>query len=347
MENKGERLRIVVLMGGDSPERKISLVTGNAVAEALRERGHQVETIDIQRVLEVCDLPAVRQAEVVFPALHGGQGEDGHLQALLEVLGVPYALSGPLASALAMNKAAAKRLMRGADIPTPPSLLVAWDNGEGRPRAAVGAQCQPRQPRGEECTLDHIRARVAAELGFPLVIKPNGAGSSVGVEIVEDPGRFEAAFTTAAASGHDVLLEKFIPGREVTAAVFLGRRLPLVEIRPRHGFYDYSNKYTPGASEYLVPAPLHSPLYEQVSDDALRLFDLMECRGLARVDFRVDENEYHCLELNTIPGMTPTSLVPMAASAVGIEFGDLIEDLCRAARLRPPAASLTQSADRA
>ncbi|MFH1843462.1 MAG: D-alanine--D-alanine ligase [bacterium] len=340
-------MQIVVLMGGDSSEREISLASGAAIAKALAERDHQVEAVTLENVAAVMELPCVRQADVVFPALHGGDGEDGHLQALLDLMQIPYALSGPLASSLAMNKAAAKRMMRGAGIPTPQSLLVTWDQLTGSPRTLVSTHDQPPLPRGELCTVEHVRQRVESELGFPLVMKPNEAGSSVNIEIVEDPSLFETAFTSMAETRQNVLLERYIPGRELTAAIFLGRRLPLLEITPRDGFYDYGNKYTPGASEYQVPAPLHSPLYEQVSDDALRLFDLLDCRGLARIDFRVDGDDYYCLELNTIPGMTDTSLVPMAAAAVGIEFGALLEDLCQAARLIQPARNLSQSADTA
>lgn len=327
-------MHVVVLMGGDSDEREVSLASGRAVAAALRERGHHVEAIEIADVRQILELPAVRQAEVVFPALHGGHGEDGHLQALLEVLGVEYALSGPLASALAMNKAACKRLMRGAGILTPDWLLVSWDALTGKPRALAPGGRAARQRQGAECTLEHLRERVLEELGMPLVIKPNRGGSSVGVEIVTEPDGFAAAFERASGSGQDVLLERFVPGRELTAAVFLGRRLPLVEIRPRQGFYDYQNKYTAGASEYLVPAPVHSPVYEQISDEALRLHDLLECRGMARMDFRLDGDQAWCLEANTIPGLTETSLVPKAAAAVGITFGGLVEDLCRSARER-------------
>jgi D-alanine-D-alanine ligase len=330
-------VRVVVLMGGDSPERDISLASGRAVSSALRELGHDVQPITIEKVADVLGLEAVRQAEVVFPALHGGHGEDGHLQALLEILQVPYTLSGPLASAVAMNKAITKRVMRGAGIPTPDWLLVASDGTTGRPLATDETGKPQRGRWDREFTIEHIRDRVQTELGFPLVIKPNGAGSSVAVQIVEDPAGFAVAFEATARQDRNVLLERFIPGREVTASIFLSRRLPLLEIRPRQGFYDYQNKYTPGASEYLVPAPIHSPVYEQISDDALRLVDLIECRGLARVDFRLDGDRYHCLEVNTIPGMTTTSLVPMAAGAVGIGFAALVEDLCRAALTRSGA----------
>jgi len=317
-------MKIAVLMGGDSSEREISLMTGQAVAAGLRRAGHEVELVDIPSVGAVLDLDVIREVDVVFPALHGGEGEDGHLQAVLDVMKIPYALSGAAASALAMDKSSSKRVMRAAGIPTPEWLQVTWDR------------------RRDTDTLERIFERAASDLGFPLVIKLNGAGSSVGVEIVKEPVRFKEAFLSVAgtASGDDasveldILLEKFIPGRELTAAIFLGRRLPLLEILPSEGFYDYSNKYTVGASEYLVPAPVHSPLYELISADALRVFELVGCRGLARVDFRLDGEDYNCLEINTIPGMTETSLVPKAAAAVGIGFEHLVEDVCLAAMPR-------------
>jgi D-alanine-D-alanine ligase len=185
----------------------------------------------------------------------------------------------------------------------------------------------------EDLTLERILERTAAELGFPVVVKLNAAGSSVGVAIARDPAELAEAFTkvvgTAPGPLADILLEEYVPGRELTAAIFLGRRLPLLEIRPREGFYDYANKYTEGASDYLVPAPVNSPLYEHIAADALRLFELIGCKGLARMDFRLDGKKYSCLEVNTIPGMTRTSLVPKAAGAVGIAFDDRVVDLCR------------------
>jgi len=320
-----DSLHVLVLMGGDSPEREISLKSGAAVAGALAEAGHRAEAVDVPRVAAVVDLPALREADVVFPALHGGQGEDGHLQAVLDVLGVRYALSGPLASALAMNKGATKRIMRAAGIPTPQWLQVTWNHRSAE--AATGGT--------DRLTVERVLERAVAELGFPLVVKLNDGGSSVGVEIVMSPSGFPDAFARVAATGVadqvDVLLEKFIPGRELTAAILLGRRLPLLEIKPSEGFYDYDNKYTAGASDYLVPAPVHSPLYEQISADALRLYELVGCRGVARVDIRLDGESYNCLEINTIPGLTATSLVPMAAEAVGIGVPELVEDLCRQA----------------
>lgn len=331
-------MKVAVLMGGDSSEREVSLRSGQAVAQGLREAGHEVVEVPIDNVAAVIGCEALQGVDVVFPALHGGDGEDGHLQALLDVIGVPYALSGPAASAVAMDKGLTKRLMRSAGIPTPDWLQVTWNCRPGSaPQVSVpGAVPDP------DLTLARIEERVLAEIGFPAVVKLNSGGSSVGVEIVDRPAGFAAAFERVAASHGtclvDVLVEKYVPGRELTSAILLGRRLPLLEIRPREGFYDYRNKYTAGASDYLVPAPVHSPVYEQIVGDALRLYELAGCRGLARIDFRLDGDAYFCLEINTIPGMTATSLVPKAAAAVGISFPALVEDLCRAARLPGEAA---------
>jgi D-alanine-D-alanine ligase len=326
-------MKIMVLMGGDSPEREVSLRTGEAVAEGLRQAGHQVEAVDIPRVAAVMDMTEIRQVDVVFPALHGGQGEDGHLQALLDLLEVPYALSGQAASALAMDKSATKRIMRSAGIPTPRWLQVTW---QGESPAAAGSRGTGSGPTiGRDLTVEHIRDRCTDELGFPLVIKLNNAGSSVGVGVVEEPAGFVAAFDRVVAAAEpgpcEVLVEEYIPGRELTSTILMGRRLPLLEIRPREGFYDYQNKYTAGATDYLVPAPVHSPLYEEICADALRLYEMVDCRGVARADFRLDEDRYHCLEINTVPGMTETSLVPKAAAAVGISFSALLDDLVREA----------------
>jgi D-alanine-D-alanine ligase len=326
-----DRMRVAVLMGGDSPEREVSLRSGAAVAEGLRRAGHEVREITLDRVADVMGHEGLLEVDVVFQALHGGDGEDGHLQALLDVIGIPYAMSGQAASAVAMDKALTKRIMRSAGIPTADWLQVTWDKASDRPGALAGAG----GAGAKILTLDRIADRAADELGFPLVVKLNAAGSSVGVAIVKSPSEFADSFARVAAElpgpAGDILLERYVPGRELTAAIFLGRRLPLLEIRPREGFYDYGNKYTDGASEYLVPAPVTSPLYEQIAADALRLYELLGCKGLARIDFRLGEAAYACLEINTIPGMTTHSLVPKAAAAVGIGFDDLVVDLCREA----------------
>jgi D-alanine-D-alanine ligase len=328
-----KKLKITVLMGGDSPEREISLQTGEAVAMGLSAKGHEVTKVDIPSVAAVMQMTELKDQDVVFPALHGGEGEDGHLQSLLDLMGVRYALSGATASAIAMDKCASKRLMRGAGIPTPDWLQVSWDRVKHRADSLKSRQ--GLEISAQMLTVARIRERAASELGFPLVVKLNGAGSSVGIAIVENEEDFDRALDdiTAGDDGpkQDIIIEKYIPGRELTVALFLGRRLPLLEIRTKDGFYDYQNKYTAGANEYLVPAPVHSPLYEQIAADALRVYDLVGCRGTARVDFRLDGEQFYCLEINTIPGMTANSLVPKAAASVGIEFEELVEDLCLAA----------------
>jgi len=300
-------------MGDNSPEREVSLQTGAAIVAALETAGHRVAPLEIPSTQAVLSAN-FSDMDLVFPALHGAYGEDGHLQALLDIMGIPYALSGQLASAMAMNKAISKRIMASAGISTPDWLLIALD--KSRPHV----------------DLAHIKSRASNELGFPLVIKLNSAGSSVGVAIVESPEAFSEAFNhimaTSTTPRTEILLEKFIPGRELTAAILLGRRLPLLEIRPTEGFYDYAHKYTAGASEYLCPAPVDSPYYENMCADALKLYDLLGCQGTARVDFRFDGTNHYCLEINTIPGMTEHSLVPKAAAAVGISFEALVEDLC-------------------
>jgi D-alanine-D-alanine ligase-like ATP-grasp enzyme len=331
-------MRITVLMGGDSSEREVSLATGRAVVAGLEAAGHTVRPREIDDVASVMTMTDLRDDDVVFPALHGGDGEDGHVQAVLDLLGVPYALSGALASALAMDKAATKRVMLGAGIRTPDWLLVTWARATAGPVIVNGSTPGGEAAGGGALSLAHVCDRALGELRLPLVVKLNSGGSSVGVEIVERPDQFLPAFdrVTEVATGDqiDILLERFVPGRELTATVLLGRRLPLVEIRPHAGFYDYGNKYTAGATEYLAPAPVNSPHYEEMCADAQRLYDLLGCRGLARVDFRFDGERAWCLELNTVPGMTDLSLVPMAAKAVGISFADLVDAVCRDALFR-------------
>ncbi|MBT3317742.1 D-alanine--D-alanine ligase [bacterium] len=320
-------MKIIVLSGGNSPERDVSLDSGEAVCRALASVGHEVQSRVIDSVEDVLEMNDLLDVDVVFPALHGGAGEDGTLQGMLALKGVVFALSGMTPSAIAMNKDATKRIMRGADIPTPDWLLVSWDLESNCPDSLQ----DNGGPRDGYLCLEKLQKKVEDELGLPVVIKPVADGSSSGVEIVKLPEQFATSFNNAAKSKQPVLIEKYIPGRELTAAIMMGRRLPLVEIIPKAGFYDYANKYTPGNSDYACPAPVGSPMYEQMSRDAQRLYDLIGCSGVARVDFRLDGDTYSCLEINTIPGMTDTSLVPKAAAAVGISFSDLLVDICEEA----------------
>jgi D-alanine-D-alanine ligase len=319
-------VKVVVLMGGHTAERAVSFSTGSGVAASLRRLGHEVVSIDAgtgrllpagkelesaEEISETRDLAPVSpslvrvsqldEADVVFIALHGGAGEDGTLQAVLDLTRKPYTGSGHLASAAAMDKALSKRLFEHAGVPTPRWLLV----------AAAGPS-----PDADD---------LAAVGGFPLVFKPNDQGSTVGLSIVRGPREIEAAFALAGRHGREVLIEAYVPGRELTVGMLGPEPLPVVEIVPQHDVYDYECKYTPGMSRYDVPADLPPELAAHLQDLARRAYEVLGCRGVARVDFRLDpENRPSCLEVNTVPGMTPTSLVPMAARAAGLTYDDLV-----------------------
>ena len=325
-------MKIVVLLGGDSPERDVSLVTGRGIAQALRRRRHEVIEIDpalpvdsqdIGEEVHITDRPAsmenklppekvlewatsetVLSSDHVFIALHGGIGEDGTVQAVLEMVGVPYTGSGVLASALSMNKDRAKALFREAGVQTAPHILL----------------------RNSQLELDATIEKVLDELELPLVVKPNNQGSSVGFSFVDRAEKLEPALKLAFGYSEEVIVEKYIPGREITVAVLADTALPVVEIVPQGGFYDYRRKYTKGTTEYIVPAPLEKGVEEKVKDAGLRAFHALSCRDYARVDLRLtDSGEPYCLEVNTLPGMTELSLVPMAAREAGIEFDELVE----------------------
>lgn len=316
-------MKVAVLMGGRSSEREISLRTGRGIAQALRNLGHDVASLDAAtgRLLaagnEETDAPplsalqpaatsalmnpeVLANSDVVFIALHGADGENGTMQALLDLAGRPYTGSGLMASAVAMNKAMSKRVFESAGIPTPRWALLAPDAGPG--------------------DLD-----VAALGGFPLVTKPNEEGSSVGLTIVREAGQLGKALRDAGALG-EILVEQYIEGRELTVSLLGDEVLPIVEIRPRSGLYDWASKYTAGASEYFCPADLPADVAARVSELGHRASRVLGCRGVSRVDFRLDEaGVAWCLEVNTIPGMTPTSLVPMAARARGMSYDQLVQ----------------------
>lgn len=327
-------MKVALIMGGRSSEREISLRTGHGIAQALRSLGHDVLAVDaangrllvpgeeIRGALDsgtggttalergistaVANADAVNGADVVFLALHGGAGEDGTVQALLELAGRPYTGSGVLASALAMNKAMAKRIFEHEGIPTPRWQLVAAGGhvGSGAPPGVVN---------------------VEALGGYPLIVKPNAEGSTVGLTVVEHADALPAALALAGFHGPETLVEEFIPGRELTVAVLGDEALPIVEIVPKGGHYDYEHKYTAGMSTYQCPADLPEPVAERIRDLGLRAASALGCQGVARTDFRLAPNgEAYCLEVNTIPGMTPTSLVPMAAKARGISYDELV-----------------------
>ena len=297
----GQGLTVGVVMGGWSSEREISLATGNAVLGALGELGRRAVPFDLtrERVTELAAPPF----DVAFLSLHGRYGEDGCVQGLLEAAGVPYTGSGVLASAAAMDKPTAKAIFRHHRIPTPPEILL--DTAD---RGAVQAA-----------------VTFARRFGWPIVVKPSSEGSSVGVTVVSDPAALPGAIELAAAGGDRVLVERFVEGREITVGILGSTPLPPVEIRPRGGVYSWDAKYTRGMTEYLVPAPVTPGAAAVLASTALRAHRALVCRDYSRVDFRLDpEGRPWVLEINTIPGMTATSLLPKAAAAAGISFRELV-----------------------
>jgi len=291
---------VAVLMGGWSAEREISLRSGKACADALERSGHQVSRIDVDR--DVAATLRARKPDLALNVLHGRPGEDGILQGLLEVLGIPYSHSGVLASALAMKKDIAKSVLKAAGVPVPGGMVVA--------RA--------------EAAKRHL-------LPLPYVIKPVAEGSSVGVFIMREDHKHPPQELTRAdwAFGDQVLVEPYIPGKELTCAVMGDRALGVIEIVPTVRFYDYEAKYAPGGSKHLLPAPVPADTYREVQRLALAAHRALGCRGVTRSDFRFDDGlgakGLFCLEVNTQPGMTETSLVPELAAHEGTSFEDLVK----------------------
>jgi len=296
----GRKYKIAVLMGGVSNERTVSLKSGKAVAGALAEKGHQVFPVDVtERSVDMLD--AIRP-EVAFVALHGEFGEDGQVQSLLEQKKIPYTGSGPEASRTGMDKVATKRAFIKNSVPTPDYMVVR---------------------RGED-----VR-RVAAlseRLRYPLVCKPPSGGSSIGVRIIRSEAEFILAFQEASCD--HILLERYVTGRELTMGVLDGEPLPITEVVPKQEFFDYHAKYTDEETAYITPAPLLESVYIRAQDVALRAYEAIGCRHLARVDFiEGQDGQFYVLEVNTVPGFTSRSLLPMAAARTGLEFGDLCESI--------------------
>ena len=290
--------RIAVLKGGWSPEREVSLNSGAQAAKALKTAGYEVVEIDAGR--DLADQLTAARPDAVFNALHGQWGEDGCVQGLLEVMGIPYTHSGVLSSALAMDKQRTKLVLRDAGVPSPEGRIVS------RVQAAGGHVMEP-----------------------PYVIKPNAQGSSVGVFIVRaGDNRPPAELNSEKWSlGEEVLVEKFIPGRELTVAVMGDRALCVTEITTSLAFYDYEAKYAAGGSRHVLPAEVPGAITERCLELALKAHQALGCRGVSRSDFRYDESakgeQLYFLEINTQPGMTGTSLAPEQAAYCGISFPEL------------------------
>jgi D-alanine-D-alanine ligase len=300
--------KVAVLMGGWSAEREISLISGNACAKALMSLGHEVRSIDVSRDLRALVAALTPAPDVVFNALHGRGGEDGTVQAVLELLRIPYTHSGVLASAIAMDKPTAKLVFAAAGLPLAESVVL--------DRASLGT--------GEP-------------MERPFVVKPVNEGSSVGVTIVRRGDNGWRQALEHWPHGQRLMVERYVPGREITVAVMGDRALGALEIRPANGtLYDYDAKYAPGGSVHVVPAPIHAEAYGAALEIALRAHRALGCRGVSRADLRYDDTEGEpgrmvLLEVNTQPGMTPTSLVPEIAAYAGLSFADLVRWMVEAA----------------
>jgi D-alanine-D-alanine ligase len=338
-------MKILLLAGGDSSEREISLATSRAVFKSLQRQGHDVlavdpatgtslldhsgrfietesessseptvsgsATVDPTVVKDLMHSPDTRDIEVVFIGLHGAGGENGSVQNVLDLAGIKYTGSNMTASAVAMNKAIAKRLMTSEGIPTPGWALYHAHGGR---------------------VDDSITEAVSREFHFPVIVKPNDSGSTVGLTRVDKVVDLPEALRRAADESPDILIENYIPGRELTVAVLDGESLPVVEIKPKNGLYDYEAKYTTGKTKYIAPAEVDANLAAALQAAAAKLFGIIGASGLARVDFLLDSRgDYYCLELNTLPGMTDLSLAPMAAKCVGIDFDQLVDRVIKSA----------------
>ncbi|NOY52463.1 MAG: D-alanine--D-alanine ligase [Deltaproteobacteria bacterium] len=293
-------MQVGVLMGGASSEREVSLKSGTAVLQALRKKGYKAVSLDAAENL--VSLIRRHGIEVAFICLHGKAGEDGTVQGLLEVLGIPYTGSGVKSSAVAMDKILTKKLLRYHGIPTPDFVVI------------------------EE------RRKRYSGIPYPAVVKPADEGSTIGIARVATFRELQEAVGQALAYSDQVLVEQYVPGREVTVGILDQTPLPVVEVRPAGGFYDFAAKYESGDTEYLVPAPLSPAVTRKVQQAALRVHRLIGCSGVSRVDLILAKGmRPSVLEVNTIPGMTATSLLPKAAQAAGIPFGELVERILETA----------------
>lgn len=294
-------MKVGVIAGGISSEREVSLRSGQAVFNALKELGFNAVFIDAGK--DLCEKIKEEKIDVAFLVLHGGWGENGAVQGMLEVMGIPYTGSGVLSSALAMDKEATKKIFIYHGIPVPPFKVVYKQE-----YFSLSFNLEP--------------------LNFPLVVKPAEEGSSVGVNIVKNEVELKSALENAFKYGQRAILEKFIEGREIHIGVLGDKALGGVEVRPKKGFYDYESKYTKGLTEYILPPEINNDLYEKLKDLGLKAHKALGCKGGTRVDMIVDSNgNPYVLEVNTIPGMTETSLLPKISQLSGYDFKGLVKEI--------------------
>ena len=308
--------KIGVLMGGISSEREVSLRSGGAVFKALKKLGYNAVAIDAAS--NICEVLKKEKIDIAFLVLHGGWGEDGSIQGLLEVMGIPYTGSDVISSAIAMNKAASKKIFFYHRIPAPPFIVV--------------SSSKFQVPSSEKILESITLNSQLSTLNFPLpwVVKPVCEGSSVGVSIARDKGQIESALKTGFSYGNEIIIEKYIEGREIHIGILNDRALGGVEVKTLLEFYSYEAKYTAGLTEYILPPQIDEAVYMKAKDIALSANRALGCSGATRVDLRIDnDGNPYVLEVNTIPGMTETSLLPKIAKEAGLDFPALVEEILK------------------
>ncbi|OFW55088.1 MAG: hypothetical protein A2163_10590 [Actinobacteria bacterium RBG_13_35_12] len=312
VRKKKKSLKIGVIAGGISSEREISLLTGKNIYQSLLKSGYDTVFIDFKNNF----YNKLRKINLAFLALHGRYGEDGTVQGLLELMKIPYTGSGVLGSAIAINKILSKKIMKCENILTPEYITLDFNDRQG---------------------MVETMSLINKMLSYPVIVKPNSEGSTIGVNIATSDGQLEHAVKDALKYDNKILIEKYFSGRELTVSIIgnVPVALPIIEIKPKSGFYNYKAKYTRNMTEYIVPAKLNKEISGHISEVAVKCHRVLECSGISRVDFILDscENAY-VLELNTMPGMTVTSLVPKAAEAAGINFDLLVEIILDLANLK-------------
>ncbi|MEJ2193775.1 MAG: D-alanine--D-alanine ligase [Ignavibacteriaceae bacterium] len=325
------KINIAVFIGGTSPEREVSKSSGQAIYKAINELGYNCTLIDPaygtdqpdkeekffskddhiniknENILKTVNSNLLDNIDLVFLALHGKWGEDGIIQSLLELRGIRYTGSGVFSSTISMDKAFSKIIFQENNVNSAESFTIT-----------------------DQFIPDEVINKISEEFGFPCVVKPNDQGSTVGLTIVKKEDEVQSAIKSALQFSDIALVEKYIAGREMTVAILEDEALPVLEIIPKSGFYDYKSKYTSGMSEYIVPADIPKDVFNNLQEQALIAFRSLRCKVYGRVDFRLSEDNIpYCLEVNTLPGMTATSLVPKMANAVGISFNELIDRIIR------------------
>ncbi len=291
-------MKVVILMGGESKEREVSLQTGNAIFKACKHLGYKTTIIDMTKHID-CYLNELKKNDLVFIGLHGGKGENGTIQKILEQNDIIFTGSGSESSAICMDKNLSKIKANDIGIPTPKWNLI------------------------KEVSSQDFKTQK-----FPVIVKPNDQGSTVGLFLVEDIDNFKSSVEKSLEFSSKVIIEEFIPGKEITVPILGDLALPIVEIKPKSGFYDYRSKYTKGLTDYVCPASISKELSRELKEFSIQIHKKFGCSHYSRVDFRIDNNNNpFFLEINTLPGMTGTSLVPISANSIGISFNELVKKI--------------------